>query len=100
MDGIYYIELLIVYAHVYYIDCSLNYMLFLAIGVLLNNNGSDILKQKGQNVSFNCTADGNPRPVIVWKKMNNFYWAQVEEQLCHQSILMDFIPNIFLLQVY
>ena len=26
------------------------------------------MKQKGQSVSFNCTADGNPQPVIVWKK--------------------------------
>ena len=27
-----------------------------------------ISKQKGQNASFNCTADGNPQPVIVWRK--------------------------------
>ena len=34
----------------------------------MNNNGLYISKQKGQSVSFNCTADGSPRPVIVWRK--------------------------------
>ena len=34
----------------------------------MNNNGWYISKQKGQSVSFNCTADGVPRPVIVWRK--------------------------------
>ena len=27
-----------------------------------------ILKERGQNVSFNCTADGVPIPTIVWRK--------------------------------
>ena len=41
---------------------------FLAIAVLLSKSGQYISKQKGQSVSFNCTADGNPQPVIVWRK--------------------------------
>ena len=56
---------------------------FLAIAVLLSKSGGYISKQKAQSVSFNCTADGIPRPVIVWRKMDNFYWTQIEEQLFH-----------------
>ena len=35
---------------------------------MLNNNGQYISKEKRRSVSFNCTADGIPRPVIVWRK--------------------------------
>ena len=34
----------------------------------MNKSGWYISKQKGQSVSFNCTADGDPQPVIVWRK--------------------------------
>ena len=34
----------------------------------MNNNGQYISKQKGESVSFNCTAEGDPRPVIMWTK--------------------------------
>ena len=44
------------------------FLIVLVSAVLLNNNGQYISKQKGQSVSFNCTADGVPRPVIVWRK--------------------------------
>ena len=47
---------------------ELNFLNVLVIAVLLNNNGQYISKEKGQSVSFNCTADGVPRPVIVWRK--------------------------------
>ena len=26
------------------------------------------MKQRGENVSLNCTADGIPQPVILWRK--------------------------------
>ena len=42
--------------------------IFLDIAVLLNDNGQYICKPKGHSVSLNCTADGVPRPVIVWRK--------------------------------
>ena len=43
-------------------------MLLLVNAVILNNTGTFVTKDKGQNVSFNCTADGVPRPVFVWRK--------------------------------
>ena len=34
----------------------------------MNKTGGFVTKHKGQNVTFNCTADGVPQPVIVWRK--------------------------------
>ena len=42
--------------------------LYLVNAVILNNTETFVIKTKGQNVSFNCTADGIPQPVIVWRK--------------------------------
>ena len=39
----------------------------------LDSNGWYISKEKGQNASFDCTANGVLQPVIVWIKMDNFY---------------------------
>ena len=36
--------------------------------MLLNNTGGREGRERGQTVSFNCTADGIPRPTIVWRK--------------------------------
>ena len=41
---------------------------FLVIAVLLNKYGEYLCKQEGQSVSCNCTADGIPQPIIVWRK--------------------------------
>ena len=35
---------------------------------ILNKTGGFVTKHKGQIVTFNCTADGVPQPVIVWTK--------------------------------
>ena len=35
---------------------------------ILNKTGGFVTKHKGQIVTFNCTADGIPQPVIVWRK--------------------------------
>ena len=43
-------------------------LLFLVNADILNKTGGFVTKHKGQNVTFNCTADGVPRPVIVWTK--------------------------------
>ena len=43
-------------------------MFLLVNAVILNNTGIFFIKDKGQNVTFNCTADGFPQPVIVWRK--------------------------------
>ena len=43
-------------------------MFILVNAVILNNIGTFVTKSKGQNVTFNCTADGIPQPVIVWRK--------------------------------
>ena len=47
-----------------------NLLSFLSLvkAVILNNTGTFLTKHKGQNVSFNCTADGIPQPVIAWRK--------------------------------
>ena len=34
----------------------------------MNKTGGFVTKNKGQYVTFNCTADGVPQPVIVWRK--------------------------------
>ena len=34
----------------------------------MNKTGGFVTKNKGQNVTFNCTADGVPQPDIVWRK--------------------------------
>ena len=38
----------------------------------MNKTGGFVTKHKGQNVTFNCTADGVPQPVIVWRKNGQF----------------------------
>ena len=43
-------------------------LLFLVNADILNKTGGFVTKNKGQNVTFNCTADGVPQPVIVWRK--------------------------------
>ena len=41
---------------------------FIVNAKLLNSTGATLLKKGGQNVSFNCTADGIPTPTIVWRR--------------------------------
>ena len=41
---------------------------FLVRAELLNYTGRFVTKERGQSVKFNCTADGIPRPYIVWRK--------------------------------
>lgn len=38
---------------------------------LLNTTKGSIIKRVGENVAFNCSADGLPQPVITWKKNGN-----------------------------
>ena len=40
----------------------------LVVAQLLYTTGVTLLKERGQNVLFNCTADGIPVPTIVWRK--------------------------------
>ena len=49
-------------------EFSLLSFLSLVNAVILNKTGKFVIKNKGQNVSFNCTADGIPQPVILWRK--------------------------------
>ena len=43
-------------------------LFFLVNAAILNNTITLFTKHKGQNVTFNCTAEGIPQPVIVWRK--------------------------------
>ena len=42
--------------------------LYTVPAVLLSYNGDKKERNNAQNVTFNCTADGLPRPKIVWRK--------------------------------
>ena len=42
--------------------------MILVTTALWNNTGGTVVKVKGQNVVFNCTGDGIPRPTIVWRR--------------------------------
>ena len=42
--------------------------MFIVRAALQNNTGGSVMKERGQSVKFNCTADGVPRPDIVWRK--------------------------------
>ena len=36
--------------------------------IVLLDIGGFVTKKRGESVKFNCTADGIPRPYIVWRK--------------------------------
>ena len=36
--------------------------------MLLNYTGGKIVRERGENVTINCTADGLPQPNIVWRR--------------------------------
>ena len=41
---------------------------FYIVAAQLYTVGEPVVKQRGQNVSFSCTANGVPMPIIVWRK--------------------------------
>ena len=43
-------------------------IIFIVKAALYNSTGGSVTKERGQSVMFNCTADGVPRPDIVWRK--------------------------------
>ena len=43
-------------------------VIFIVYPQLLVSTGVTVVKESGQNTSFNCTADGVPVPTIVWRK--------------------------------
>ena len=73
---------------------------FLDIAVLLNNNGQYIWKPKGHSVSLNCTADGVPQPVIVWRKNGQLLLNTNRRTISSTEQSNGFHSNYFLPQVY
>ena len=52
---------------------TLYYFDILVKAALLNDTGGSVTKARGQSVKFNCTADGIPRPDIVWRKNGQLF---------------------------
>ena len=71
--------------------------LYLVNAVILSNTGTFVIKNKGENVSFNCTADGIPQPVIVWRKneqlLLNTSRVTIVSSLESNGFLTNYIPT-------
>ena len=50
------------------IKIILSHTIFIVKAALQNDTGGSVTKERGRSVKFNCTADGVPRPDIVWRK--------------------------------
>ena len=54
------------YIHKYMLQ---SYLLVLTVNpALIDNEGNEITSVQGEQVMFNCTADGHPVPKIVWRR--------------------------------
>ena len=54
-----------------------------------------ISKQRGQSVSFNCTADGVPQPVIVWRKNGQLLLSTSRRTIVSSEHSNGFNSNYF-----
>ena len=61
---------------------------------LLNYTGGFVTKERGQNVKFNCTADGFPRPFIVWTKSGQLLLNTSRVQIISLEYSNSFHSNI------
>ena len=62
---------------------------------LLVSTGVTVVKESGQNTSFNCTADGVPVPTIVWRKNGQLLVSGDRMTIVYTNISVGFrIQNI------
>ena len=61
---------------------------------LWNNTGGTVIKLKGQNVVFNCTGDGIPRPTIVWKRNGQLLLNTSKFKIISSEQANDFRSNV------
>ena len=64
----------------------------------MNYTGGFVTKERGQTVKFNCTADGIPRPFIVWRKSGqlllNTNRVKIESLEYSNSFLSNITPGV------
>ena len=62
---------------------------------LLNDTGGSVTKARGQSVKFNCTADGIPRPDIVWRRNGQLFVNTSRAKIMSLEESDGFRSNIF-----
>ena len=63
---------------------------FIVVTELLNTTGITVVRENGQNVSFNCTADGVPVPTIVWRKNGQLVMSRNKWSIFSTNVTIGF----------
>ena len=61
---------------------------------LLSYTGGFVTKERGQSVKFNCTANGIPRPYIVWRKNGQLLYNTSRLKIVSLEYSNGFYSNI------
>ena len=66
---------------------------FYIVAAQLYTVGEPVMKERGQNVSFSCTADGIPMPIIVWRKDGQLIIRNNKRNIAQSSSSTGFRSN-------